>query len=101
MPLLSDQHLLSKQRKESLVYNWVCWHIVIPATELIAGQSLDRSSAIAQLGERQTEDLEVPGSIPGRGVFARASRDENHSYIPKFSNCTQYQRGRGAPSLLV
>ena len=23
---------------------------------------------IAQLGERQTEDLKVPGSIPGRGI---------------------------------
>ena len=27
-------------------------------------------AAIAQLGERQTEDLEVPGSIPGYGIFA-------------------------------
>ena len=26
-------------------------------------------AAIAQLGERQTEDLEVPGSIPGLGIF--------------------------------
>ena len=26
-------------------------------------------AAIAQLGERQTEDLKVPGSIPGRGIF--------------------------------
>ena len=26
------------------------------------------SAAIAQLGERQTEDLEVPGSIPGFGT---------------------------------
>ena len=25
---------------------------------------------IAQLGERKTEDLKVPGSIPGRGIFA-------------------------------
>ena len=25
-------------------------------------------AAIAQLGERQTEDLKVPGSIPGRGI---------------------------------
>ena len=29
----------------------------------------DRTAAIAQLGERQTEDLEVPGSIPGLGMF--------------------------------
>ena len=28
-------------------------------------------AVIAQLGERETEDLKVPGSIPGRGnVFA-------------------------------
>ena len=26
------------------------------------------SAAIAQLGERQTEDLKVPGSIPGGGT---------------------------------
>ena len=25
--------------------------------------------AIAQLGERQTEDLQVPGSIPGLGIL--------------------------------
>ena len=28
-------------------------------------------AAIAQLGERQTEDLKVPGSIPGLGIFTR------------------------------
>ena len=28
----------------------------------------DLQAAIAQLGERQTEDLEVPGSIPGLGI---------------------------------
>ena len=27
------------------------------------------TAAIAQLGERQTEDLEVPGSIPGYGIL--------------------------------
>ena len=27
------------------------------------------SAAIAQLGERQTEDLKVPGSIPGLGML--------------------------------
>ena len=30
-------------------------------------------AAIAQLGERQTEDLKVPGSIPGLGTFILAS----------------------------
>lgn len=28
----------------------------------------DTMAAIAQLGERQTEDLKVPGSIPGLGT---------------------------------
>ena len=28
-----------------------------------------RSAVVAQLGERQTEDLKVPGSIPGDGKF--------------------------------
>ena len=27
------------------------------------------NAAIAQLGERQTEDLKVPGSIPGLGIL--------------------------------
>ena len=29
-------------------------------------------AAIAQLGERQTEDLKIPGSIPGLGTFCEA-----------------------------
>ena len=33
------------------------------------------AAAIAQLGERQTEDLKVPGSIPGLGIFFRRGRD--------------------------
>ena len=28
------------------------------------------AAGIAQLGERQTEDLKVPGSIPGHGRFS-------------------------------
>ena len=31
-----------------------------------------REAALAQLGERQTEDLKVPGSIPGGGTFWQA-----------------------------
>ena len=34
---------------------------------------------IAQLGERQTEDLKVPGSIPGRGIFLFSN------FFPNFS----------------
>ena len=33
---------------------------------------LFNQAAIAQLGERQTEDLKVPGSIPGLGTFCEA-----------------------------
>ena len=29
------------------------------------------AASVAQLGERQTEDLKVPGPIPGRGTFTR------------------------------
>ena len=32
-----------------------------------ASHIMQQEAAIAQLGERQTEDLEVPGSIPGLG----------------------------------
>ena len=35
---------------------------------LEACKSAVRQAAIAQLGERQTEDLKVPGSIPGLGM---------------------------------
>ena len=34
-------------------------------------------AAIAQLGERQTEDLKVPGSIPGLGIIGAGHQ---HSY---------------------
>ena len=30
------------------------------------------TAALAQLGERQTEDLKVPGSIPGGGIASMA-----------------------------
>ena len=32
------------------------------------------TAAIAQLGERQTEDLKVPGSIPGLGISGWSQR---------------------------
>ena len=32
-------------------------------------QKIDAAAAIAQLGERQTEHLKVPGSIPGLGKY--------------------------------
>ena len=43
----------------------VCMRVsVTPMTIWIA------DAAIAQLGERQTEDLKVPGSIPGLGILS-------------------------------
>ena len=30
-------------------------------------------AVIAQLGERQTEDLKVPGSIPGRCILGKSN----------------------------
>ena len=42
---------------------------------------LQTQAAIAQLGERQTEDLKVPGSIPGLGM-ASLSRQQ------PVDNCT-------------
>ena len=42
---------------------------------LVPHSRLPRVSAdIAQLGERQTEDLKVPGSIPGVGIFWHLGR---------------------------
>ena len=34
-------------------------------------RGMSYQAAIAQLGERQTEDLKVPGSIPGLGINDR------------------------------
>nr|CCA23048.1 AlNc14C178G8158 [Albugo laibachii Nc14] len=36
-----------------------------------AGAERKSSASVAQLGERQTEDLKVPGSIPGRGKLSQ------------------------------
>ena len=41
----------------------------------------DHVPVIAQLGERKTEDLEVPGSIPGHGN----SYSINNIYFPVVS----------------
>ena len=45
-------------------------HILAVAGTVAAG--------IAQLGERQTEDLKVPGSIPGHGTYCDAQRQFFH-----------------------
>ena len=41
----------------------------------------DTMAAIAQLGERQTEDLKVPGSSPGLGTFSVCQQSEKQEYI--------------------
>ena len=40
------------------------------------------SAALAQLGERQTEDLKVPGSIPGGGSFSSTMAQWSSGMIP-------------------
>ena len=42
-------------------------HFAIASPFVVSNGNI--SAAIAQLGERQTEDLKVPGSIPGLGIF--------------------------------
>ena len=37
--------------------------------KLVTTRPVSIEAAIAQLGERQTEDLEVPSSILGHGIF--------------------------------
>ena len=57
-------------------------------------------AAIAQLGERQTEDLEVPGSIPGLGMYCptleqRAAVEKSEhpeSNQGPFDTCDIYSR---------
>ena len=45
-----------------------CWPTVPSSTAVIVMHDRSAIAAIAQLGERQTEDLKVPGSIPGLGT---------------------------------
>ena len=46
-----------------------------PGGVILTHASIDRA-AIAQVGERSTGDLKVPGSIPGLGIH-RQSRDSS------------------------
>ncbi len=41
---------------------------------IVHARELSFLADIAQLGERQTEDLKVPGSIPGVGTFWHLGR---------------------------
>ena len=40
-------------------------------------------AATAQLGERQTEDLKVPGLIPGLGIFRSSSNGDAQILLPE------------------
>ena len=56
------------------------------------------TAAIAQLGERQTEDLKVSGSIPGLGNFPIVTGVARRSHYPKFMNTisTRHKLLRGS-----
>jgi hypothetical protein len=63
-------YILYGGRKVKLVVNKHGRKITLPYPArfaAIARRTLE--AAIAQLGERQTEDLKVPGSIPGLGIY--------------------------------
>ena len=52
------------------IHNWrKCWTLRCGVGAYLGAQPFfcNFIAAIAQLGERQTEDLKVPGSIPGLG----------------------------------
>ena len=51
----------------------------VPTCTKSKPNSAANQAAIAQLGERQTEDLKVPGSIPGLGIYCTTKRSHNYS----------------------
>ena len=60
--------LTDNKPRTSLMISYVFFWSVLRMRECYRVYCNDRA-AIAQLGERQTEDLKVPGSIPGLGIF--------------------------------
>ena len=52
-------------------------------------------AAIAQLGERQTEDLKVPGSIPGLG---KKKNEKNDSDVGRLHHPMSHPVNRGVTS---
>ena len=53
----------------------------------------DRSAVVAQLGERQTEDLKVPGSIPGDGIYFFKVILIVNFFYENFQNCSHHPKG--------
>ena len=49
----------------------------------VSRNSTAYQAAIAQLGERQTEDLKVPGSIPGLGKFFSKTMLAERGFDPR------------------
>ena len=67
----------------------LCMKHLLPSSEAMCGIA---RAAIAQLGECQTEDLKVPGSIPGLGILACVGRALSAAYwqsIPLSCSSTQ------------
>ena len=54
----------------AILTKWAGLRLRLPKSYLNVLLFLLPLAAIAQLGERQTEDLKVPGSIPGLGICA-------------------------------
>ena len=70
-----------------------------PRIGFARGPLFPQAAVIAQLGERQTEDLKVPGSIPGRGIFfyiiiSALSTLMNFDFLLFLEKCKQKQLGQ-------
>ena len=72
---------ISLQHLFGLITGLYAKEIMETSTRLLPSKNI---AAIAQLGERQTEDLKVPGSIPGRGssFLLHLFTDEQKASMP-------------------
>ena len=59
------------------------------------------AAAIAQLGEHPTEDLKVPGPIPGLGIFPAPPGDLRRIWILDFQSSDHNSNPRAASSYFV
>ena len=67
IPIILCKHPLEHYLFYSILN--VCSLMMAVASHDARRESSTCKAEIAQLGERQTEDLKVPGSIPGLGIF--------------------------------
>ena len=81
---------LSLEPKESMPQSLITAY-AYPASHTPHVLAFRGRAAIAQLGERQTEDLKVPGSIPGLGILSRSG---SYSFYALGISASVAMRGR-------